>query len=119
MSIRKAEMMDLNIVMSVTTETIKKIYPKYYPEGAVDFFVQHHNAKNIARDIEAGYVFILEIDKIVIGTVTIKENGINRLFILPKYQQRGYGSALMDFSEKHILEKFKKIRIDSSLYMLR
>lgn len=115
MSIRKAEIVDLNIVKNITAETIKAIYPKYYPKGAVDFFIKYHNKGNIAIDIEARDVFILEIDKMAIGTVTIKENAINRLFILPKYQKRGYGSVLMNFSEKSILEKFKKIRIDASL----
>lgn len=115
MSIIKAEIKDLNVVINITRETIKTIYPKYYPEGAVKFFLNHHNNENISRDIEAGYVFIMEIEEIVIGTVTVKKNEINRLFILPEYQKRGYGSMLMDFSEGEIFEKFKEIRIDASL----
>lgn len=51
----------------------------------------------------------------IIGTVTIKENAVNRLFVLPEYQSRGYGSQLMDFAEAKIAEKFSHVHIDSSL----
>lgn len=115
MNIKKAEISDLNRIYNVTRETMKAIYPKYYPKGAVDFFLQLHNKENIGKDIEKGYIFILDIDNMGIGKVTIKENEIKRLFVLPKYQKRGYGSILMNFSEKIILQKFKKARVDASL----
>lgn len=51
----------------------------------------------------------------MVGTVTVKENAVNRLFVLPEYQFRGYGSQLMDFAETKIAEKYSNIHIDSSL----
>jgi len=66
-------------------------------------------------DIENGIVWLLEEKGCLIGTVTIKENAVNRLFVLPRYQSRGYGSQLMDFAEAKIAEKFSYVHIDSSL----
>ena len=100
---------------NITCETIQTIYPHYYPEGAVDFFIRHHSDENIDADIEAGKVFIMEIDKAIIGTVTIKDNEICRLFVLPQYQKNGYGRALLDFSEKQVSKSSEKIRLDASL----
>lgn len=51
----------------------------------------------------------------LLGTVTIKESAVNRLFILPEYQSCGYGTQLMDFAEAKIAEKFSRVHIDSSL----
>lgn len=114
MNIKKAKIDDLSIVLNITRETIERIYPKYYPKGAVVFFINHHNWENIKNDIDEGDVFILEVDSIVVGTVTIKNNNINRLFILPKYQGMGYGRLLIDFAEKSIEMNYKVIRIDAS-----
>lgn len=43
MSIIKAEMNNLSAVKDITVKTITQIYPHYYPKGAVEFFVEHHN----------------------------------------------------------------------------
>lgn len=115
MNIRQAIKMDLDTIKNITYETIQTIYPHYYPKGAVDFFIQHHNHENITADIDSGNVFIMEIDKTAVGTVTIRDIEICRLFVLPHYQRKGYGRALLEFSEKHICEKSKKIRLDASL----
>lgn len=115
MNIRQAMKIDLDNVKEITYEIIQTIYPHYYPKGAVDFFIQHHSYENIAADIESGNVFIMEIGKTTVGTVTIKSTEICRLFVLPQYQGNGYGRAMIDFSEKSISEKYKKIRLSASL----
>ena len=111
MEIKKAAINDFETVKRITTTTIKEIYPKYYPNGAVSFFLMHHNDNNILNDIENGYVYILSD----IGTVTIKENHINRLFVIPRHQGKGYGKQLMDFAENAILSQYSEIITDASL----
>ena len=113
--IRLANDTDLHTVLQITRDTISKVYPKYYAKGVVDFFLQHHKQENILEDIAKGRVWLLEDDGQFVGTVTIKENAVNRLFVLPEYQSHGYGSQLMDFAEEKIAEKFGQIHIDSSL----
>ena len=41
---------DLQTVYDVVQHTIKTIYPKYYPVEVVDFFCEHHNIKEIAKE---------------------------------------------------------------------
>ena len=113
--IRIAKMTDLEKVLQITRSTIAEVYSHYYAEGVVDFFLQHHSRENVLSDIEKSIVWLLEIDDCPVGTVTIKENAVNRLFVLPEYQSRGYGSQLMDFAETKIAEKFSHVHIDSSL----
>lgn len=113
--IRLAKDTDLKTVLQITRDTIQEIYPKYYAEGVVAFFVNHHSQERILEDIEKGTVWLLEEDGRLVGTVTIKENAINRLFVLPEYQSQGYGSRLMDFGEEKIAENYDLVHIDSSL----
>ena len=73
MQIRKATTQDLECVRELTRETICQIYPKYYPAGAVQFFLNHHCDGKISADIRQGCVYLAEdpADGIV-GTVTVK-----------------------------------------------
>jgi len=41
MIIEKATIDQFDTVKMITHKTIKAIYPKYYPEGAVKFFLSH------------------------------------------------------------------------------
>lgn len=113
--ILKAAEKDLDMVVKITHITISVIYSHYYAIGVVDFFLKHHSRQNILTDIQNGIVWLLEQDNSLVGTVTVKENAVNRLFVLPEYQSRGFGSQLMDFAEKKIAESFDRIHIDSSL----
>ncbi len=116
MNIIKASASDIESVKHITAKTINSIYPHYYPCGAVDFFLSHHNDKNIENDIENGNVYLcLNNDDKAVGTVTIKENAICRLFVLPDYQGNGYGRELLSFTEKKISEKHSTIILDASL----
>lgn len=116
MIIKQAYKDDLQVVKYITIETINQIYPHYYPKGAVEFFISHHNDANILNDIEAGKVFLyVNDDGQPIGTVSIKENDICRLFVLPEYQGHGYGSKLLDFAENETAKSFEEILLDASL----
>lgn len=112
--IRQAKTTDFDAVKHITQTTIRAVYPKYYPEGAVDFFSQHHSDGRILADLEAGKVYILENDGRLAGTVTIDTNHINRLFVLPDCQRKGFGRMLMDFAEEKILAQYGKIELDAS-----
>lgn len=105
---------DLNTVRKITQTTIKQIYPMYYPAGAVDFFSKHHSDEHIREDISGKKVYILNDGDASVGTVTVSENSINRLFVLPEYQNKGYGKALLDFAEEKIFSSYDHIRIDAS-----
>lgn len=113
--IRKADVKEYDMITELVRKTIEAVYPKYYPAGAVDFFLAHHKPEKILADIEAGKVYVLEEDGVIVGTVTIDGNGIARLFVEPSRQGRGLGRQLMDFAENKIFEYSQTVRIDSSL----
>ena len=116
MDIQLANESDLDIIKKITNTTIKEIYPHYYPEGAVAFFLNHHNTENIMNDISNHNVFICyDLEKNVVGTVTIKKNEICRLFVLPKHQGKGYGRNLMEYAETIISKHYEEIILDASL----
>ncbi len=115
MTVRKALLSDLDSVQRICATTISEIYPQYYPKGAVQFFLGFHSEENIRRDIEQHGVFLIDDEQLnPVGTVTIKANEICRLFVLPKSQQKGYGTQLLDYAEKRISEQYSSVSLAAS-----
>ncbi|MBR4201250.1 MAG: GNAT family N-acetyltransferase [Oscillospiraceae bacterium] len=114
-TIRPAEAADFETVRQITRTTIEAVYPQYYPAGAVAFFLAHHNDAAIRNDILENRVFLyISDDGQAAGTVTVHDNDIGRLFVLPGFQGRGFGKALLDFAENCVSERFSEIFLDAS-----
>lgn len=107
---------DLETVLGITYTTINAVYPHYYPAGAVGFFIAHHSSENVLRDIKAGKVFLLYDDSgTAAGTVTVDAREINRLFVLPEYQGKGFGGELLRFAEERIALMYSSAELSASL----
>jgi len=112
-------------VRSIVDATIKTVYPRYYPEDVVAFFLQYHSDESLRDDIASGNVYlvtanqaedkILETRDIAVGTGSIRGDEIYRMFVLPQYQGRGFGSALLRTLEGRVAETYGQSRLDSSL----
>ena len=114
MSIRQAVLSETSTVKRISEITISEIYPHYYPNGAVEFFLNHHSEKSIIEDIESNRVFLcLDREQNIVGTVTINKNEICRLFVLPTYQGYGYGTEMLDYAEKSIKHYLQKRSIEN------
>lgn len=106
---------DLQAVYDVVQQTIKTIYPKYYPMEIVDWFCGHHSENAIEKDIKKGYVSVLKIDGNIVATGCFVDNHITRVYVLPKYQKMGYGTFIMKTIEAQVSEKYDKVYLDASL----
>ena len=115
MDIVKAVPSDAERVRQISHDTINAVYPHYYPKGAVDFFLAHHCTEHILRDIGAGEVWLILDGGEAVGTVTVNGNEINRLFVLPQHQGKGFGRALMQFAEDKVFGSYDKAELSASL----
>lgn len=106
---------DLQAVFDIVQHTIKTIYPNYYPSEVVRFFTELHSKDAIAKDIENGDVSVLKIDEKMVATGCFVGNHITRVYVLPEYQKKGYGTFIMKNIESRISEKFDTAYLDASL----
>ena len=103
-------------IYNVVHNTIEKIYPEYYPRKAVDFFHKYHSKENMLEKLQYEFTKIIIKNKIIIGTGSVKDNEIGRFFILPEYQNKGYGKILLkELEDKIIQNNYEKIILSSSL----
>ena len=115
MEYRKATQQECELIYEMVQTTIKTVYPKYYPKEVVDFFCEHHSRDNILRDIENGVVGVLIDDDRMVGTGCYQDNHITRVYVLPEFQGRGYGSFIMLQLEDTIAQNHDKVCLDASL----
>lgn len=115
MELIRASKDHFSIVEEIVKSTIITVYPNYYPQGAVDFFLDHHSNIAVQKAIIDEKVYLIKTDNDFVGTGSIDKNEIKRLFILPKYQGKGYGTSIMNKLEKDVFDSYSEIYIDASL----
>lgn len=111
----KADTTDTELIYELVQDTIRAAYPKYYPAEVVDFFSRHHSKENIIRDINEGCSRILYDKGRAVGTGTIIENHITRVFVRPELQKQGFGRYIMQRMEDEIAELYECSYLDASL----
>ena len=114
MTIEKSTLNDFTMIKNIVHTTINTVYSKYYPSGAVDFFLKHHSDENIKKSIEDDEVYLFSENNTIIGTGTINGNEIDRLFILPEFQGKGFGTKALDYFESEIFKKHGDVTLSAS-----
>jgi len=98
--LRQMKTTDLEAVYELVQNTITVSYAGVYPPEAIEFFKNHHSQENIMKDIERGYIVVAESGGLLLGTGTIIETSIRRVFINPEYQHQGIGKIIANKLER-------------------
>ena len=115
MEFQLAKKENLEQVYALVQETIQSVYPKYYLPEIVDMFSEYHCKEHVLQDILARNTYILLQGDTIVGTGTKQENHITRVYVLPRFQGKGYGTYIMNRLEELIKEHYDTIDIDASL----
>ena len=102
-------------IYDVLHTAIETVYPKYYPKEVVTFFCNHHSKEHILDGIKSGNMGVLIDKDLVVGTGCFDGNHITGVYVLPAYQNQGYGSHIMDFLETEIEKNHDTVILDASL----
>jgi N-acetylglutamate synthase-like GNAT family acetyltransferase len=114
--IRRFRRSDLVAVKELIYSTIDICYSADYTKEAVQYFKQYHCDKNILKGAAKGCTIVLEKNNRIIGTGTIIDNHIMRVFVNPKFQKRGLGKLIMNkLEDKAIYSGVNKVKLDASL----
>lgn len=115
MEYRLAKYEDAKYIHEIVQDTVRKVYPKYYLPEIVDMFCEFHSRKKIEEDIGNGKTYVLSENNKIIGTGTTDGNHITRVYVLPDFQGKGFGSFIMDQLEAELREQYDTAEIDASL----
>lgn len=115
MEYRLAKCEDAKYIHELVQDTVRKVYPKYYLPEIVDMFCEFHSEMNIEEDIRNGKTYVLAENNRIIGTGTIDGNHITRVYVLPDFQGKGFGTFIMDQLEEELRKQYDTAEIDASL----
>jgi GNAT superfamily N-acetyltransferase len=115
-TIREFQRADLAALKTLVHKTIATCYPGHYGEEAVRFFIDYHNEEAILRDAEEGCTLILDKAGRILGTGTVVDDEIKRVFVDPTLQKQGFGRRIMQQLEQAAARQGAvAVRLDASL----
>ena len=115
MEYRKASDKEAQTVCDIVQSTKAEIFPHYYTQAVMDFFGRLHSIDNITKDIDEGNIDVLTVDGKAVGTGSRSGRHITRVYVLPEYEGKGYGSVIMDHLEADIFDEYESCELDASL----
>lgn len=114
--LRKYLASDLEDLHRFVVRAIRASYSPHYPHRAVEFFIQHHAIEKIAADGERAFVLVAFSGDKIVGTGTLFQDSITRVFVEPGLQRHGIGKLIMDALEQEAASHGSlRVVLDASL----
>jgi GNAT superfamily N-acetyltransferase len=87
---------DLPPVYGLVHKTIEISYRSDYSEKAIELFKTYHSRENILDSARNGYTVVAVEEGKIVGTGTLLDTNIRRIFISPLHQRRGIGTLIYE-----------------------
>ena len=94
-TIRRMDRADVTEVRDLVCRTVDISYQVAYHPDAIAFFKQYHSKSSIDQDIILGYAVVAIVEGRLVGTGTLLNGEIKRVFVDPAEQGRGHGGSIM------------------------
>ena len=115
-TIREFNSSDPAAVVDLIHKTIDACYSDYYCAEAVQFFKDWHHNEKILKNAEEGFTIVLEQKGRIVGTGTLVDDEIVRVFVCPSSQKYGFGKLIMrKLEEKALSRCIEVVKLDASL----
>ena len=118
--LRKMKEADLQSVYELVQDSIQVSYAGVYPPEAIEFFKNYHSPENILKDLNQGYIIVVESGGQILGTGTLLGTNVCRVFISPQHQRQGIGKIVANKLERKARsEGLEKLDLSASLRSYR
>jgi len=115
-TIREFQKADLPALKALVHKTIATCYPGHYCVEAVRFFIDYHSEEAILQDAQKGRTLVLVRAGRILGTGSIVDNEIKRVFVDPAFQKQGFGRRIMrQLEEAAARQGAGIVKLDASL----
>ena len=113
--LREFNLKDLQDVKNLIQKTIDISYSNVYSKEVIQFIKGHYSDERIRKGASEGYTVVLELNGKIIGTGTLVDSNVRRVFVDPSYQFMGFGKRIMkSLEEKALLSGSKTVTLAAS-----
>ena len=114
--VRQAEEEDLPSIYRLVQSVVAISYNGVYPAEAIEAFQNHHSEEQIRIDATDGYTIVAQYNDEIVGTGTLYETSIRRVYISPRHQRKGIGRLIVhELEKKALTEKLTTLDLGASL----
>ncbi len=116
MTIRLFKNKDAEELSKLIRHTVKESNSEDYSEKAITVLIEHFSSENLIKSARKKDILVAVENKKIIGTISLDDNRISAMFVMPNYQGRGIGRKLIKRLERHAKQKeLALLRVRSSL----
>lgn len=123
MEIRRFRETDADAVAAVVAETVRVSNSRDYPPEYISELVKTHSAEVLRKRAQEGHMYVACDGDTIVGTGTIApywgsetESILLTIFVLPEYQGKGIGRAIIEALEQdEFAKRAQRIEIPASL----
>ncbi len=105
LKIRRLVVTDLPGIQKLICRTIDKCYKGRLFDYVVAYMKRFHRQENILAVAEKGYTVVVERDGKIVGTGSLIDGVILRVYVEPHCQKQGIGKLIMKELEKRALQE--------------
>lgn len=111
---------DLDSVVRLVHRVVDVCYTPVYPAGALALYKRYHSRENILSDAWTGYCVVAEKGSEIVGTGTLIEADVRRVYVNPDCQNTGIGGMVYDALEKRAVEaRISRLDLSASIIARR
>lgn len=82
-------------------KTIYDCYKTIYPSEVLEYFLSYNQPGDILEDMNNGYSILVYADEVIVGSGTLLNTNIRRVFVLPEFQKNGIGRMIIEHLENN------------------
>jgi N-acetylglutamate synthase-like GNAT family acetyltransferase len=117
MRIRKARKKDAKKISILRRKTLKELNKEDYAPPHLRFLINENSKQGIINKMKEGDMFCMWEKDILLGTIELKINKIQGLFVKNSEIGKGIGNRLMDFIEDYARSKnIRQVRLYSTKF---
>jgi N-acetylglutamate synthase-like GNAT family acetyltransferase len=103
--IRKASKEDLPICSELIQQVIGEIVAKYYSPEIIRAWQEYNSLPNLEKEFRQAEFIVCEEAGLIVGVGALKENHIEKVYVLPSFQGKGIGKSLLMTLEQNARAK--------------
>ncbi|CAN5869297.1 hypothetical protein BH11PSE3_BH11PSE3_08380 [soil metagenome] len=116
MTIRQATRDDAAAISALIRHTVRRSNAVDYSPEVIELIVANFTADKVTERMAARDVYICQIGRRIVGTVSLAGDRLHSMFVDPDAQRTGIGSQLVAHLEAHARKSsVRDIRLSSSL----
>jgi len=93
-------MLNISTAAEIHAISWRESHKSFCSKEFVDAHTTERQKKFMESEMECGKAFYILVDTDAKGIVSIKDNLIENLYVLPSEQRKGYGTNLLHFAEQ-------------------